>query len=82
MNYRTVLLSGIMSALIGSVLGWGMGQIALRQRHSQMNTYMSQPYQSLYGRRLVWIGAIAGFVIGSGEAWVLGQRNRRDDDPR
>lgn len=79
MNYRVVILSGIMSALIGSVFGWGLGQVAMRQRHSQMSDYISQPYQRLYGRRLIWIGAIAGFAIGAGEACVLSQRKRRDD---
>ena len=82
MNYRIVLLSGIVSALIGSGFGWGMGQIALRQHHSQINSYMSRPYRMLYGRRLIWIGAIVGFAIGAGEACILSQRHRSDDDQR
>jgi hypothetical protein len=79
MNYRVVFLSGVVSALIGSVFGWGMGQIALRQNNNQMNSYISQPYQLLYGQRLIWIGAIAGFAMGAGEACVLGQKHQRDN---
>ena len=78
MNYRVIFLSGVISALLGSMFGWGMGQIALRQHHSQMNSYMSLPYRLLYGRRLIWIGAIASFAIGTGEACVLCQRNQRN----
>lgn len=80
MNYRVVILSGIICALVGSVLGWGMGQVALRQHTSQMNSYVSLPYRNLYERRLIWMGAIAGFAIGAGQASVLGQRHHHDDE--
>ncbi|MFM1843521.1 MAG: hypothetical protein RLZZ490_2264 [Cyanobacteriota bacterium] len=82
MNYRVVILSGITCALVGSVFGWGVGQIALRQHSSQMKTYMSQPYQMLYGRRFIWIGAVVGFAIGAGQASILSQRHHSDDDQR
>ncbi|MEB3227921.1 MAG: hypothetical protein VKJ27_06020 [Synechocystis sp.] len=82
MNFRIVLLSGIVCALIGSVFGWGLGEIALRQHSSQMNSYVSLPYRKLYGRRLLWIGAVVGFAVGAGQAGILSQRRPHDDDHR
>ncbi|MEY2985518.1 MAG: hypothetical protein RLZZ568_2135 [Cyanobacteriota bacterium] len=78
MNYRVVILSGILCAFIGSVLGWGMGEMALRQHSSQMSRYVSPAYRQLYGRRLIWMGAIVGFAIGAGQAGILSQRHHRD----
>ncbi|AIE74786.1 MULTISPECIES: hypothetical protein [unclassified Synechocystis] len=80
MNYRVVVLSGVMTALLGTVFGWGMGQIALRQRPSQVQVTMSQPYRIFYGRRLIWFGAIAGFVLGAGQACVLAERKREKEE--
>ncbi|WLT37148.1 hypothetical protein NON20_14185 [Synechocystis sp. B12] len=79
MNYRVIVLSGVMTALLGTVFGWGMGQIALRQRPSQVQVTMSQPYRTFYGRRLIWFGAIAGFVLGAGQAvyWRRGKRKKK-----
>ncbi|MBD2618541.1 hypothetical protein H6G37_09965 [Synechocystis sp. FACHB-898] len=79
MNYRVIVLSGVMTALLGTVFGWGMGQIALRQRPSQVQVTMSQPYCTFYGRRLIWFGAIAGFVLGAGQACVLAERKKEKE---
>ncbi len=78
MNYRKILLAGIISALIGMVFGWGLGEIAMRQNQSQMRTYVSKPFRTLYTRRLIWITTIVGFAVGSGEACFLGQKKLRD----
>ena len=80
MKYRTIIVSGIITACLGSVFGWGVGQIALRQRPSQVQLTMSQPYRVLYQRRLVWFGAIAGFLLGAGQACVLGEKKREDEE--
>lgn len=80
MKYRTVIVSGIMTACLGGVFGWGMGQIALRQRPSQVQVTMSQPYRVLYQRRIIWFGAIAGFLLGAGQACVLGEKDREDEE--
>ncbi len=82
MNYRIVIVSGVMTAFLGSVFGWGMGQIALRQRPSQVQVTMSQPYRIFYQRRLVWIGAIGGFVLGAAQACVLGEKKREDEEAK
>ena len=80
MNYRKVLLAGIISALMGTVFGWGLGEIAMRQRESQMRTYISQPFRKLYTRRLIFITTFMGFMVGSGEACVLGQKQLHKRD--
>jgi len=79
MNYRVIVMSGVITALLGSVFGWGLGQITLRQRPSQMQITMSRPYRTLLGRRLIWFGAIAGFALGAGQACVLGEKKREDE---
>jgi hypothetical protein len=78
MNYRLILAAGVMTSLIGATVGWGMGQIALRRQSSQVQTYVSQGYQELYGRRFLWLGAITGGLIGMGQAAVL-QFKRAED---
>lgn len=78
MNYRAVIMSGIMTACLGSVFGWGAGQITLRRNSGQVQTTMSQPYQNLLQRRMIWIGAIAGFVLGAGQAGILAEKKRED----
>jgi hypothetical protein len=57
-----------------------MGQIALRQKPSQVQITMSQPYRVLYQRRIIWLGAIAGFLLGAGQACVLGEKKREDEE--
>lgn len=82
MNYRVVIVSGLVTAMLGSVFGWGMGQVALRRHRSQIQISMSRPYQELYRRRMVWFGAIAGFVLGAGQATVLGEKKRVDEEEK
>lgn len=78
MNYRLILAAGVMTTLIGATVGWGMGQIALRRQTSQVQTYVSQSYHELYSRRFIWLGAVAGGLIGMGQASVL-QLKRAED---
>ncbi len=80
MNYRLILATGLITSTLGATLGWGVGQMALRRYPSQMRTHVSQGYQTLYDRRLVWVGAIAGGLIGMGQVCVLQMKKLEDQD--
>jgi membrane protein DedA with SNARE-associated domain len=67
MNFKLVFASGIISSLIGAMIGYGVGQIALTRNISQVRSIHSTYYQNLYGRNFVWIGAGAFFAIGMGQ---------------
>lgn len=67
MNFKLVFASGVISALIGAMIGYGIGQIALTRNVSQIRSINSIYYQNLYGRNFAWIGAGAFFAIGMGQ---------------
>jgi hypothetical protein len=78
MNYRSVIATGLVTATIGATLGWGMGQIALRHSPSQLRTSLSDNYQNLYNRQFIWLGAIAGGLIGMGQNAVMQLKTQED----
>lgn len=75
MNIRLIFFSGIVTALIGSVIGFGAAQLG--QRDFNHLRYESQSYQNLY-RNYAWIGAGLGFVTGVGQACVRELKAQRD----
>lgn len=79
MNYKLVLVAGLVTSIVGGVLGWGMGQIALRQKPSQLRTSLSAGYQDLYNRQFIWLGALTGGLIGMGQECV---RQLKDEEDR
>jgi len=78
MNYRLVIATGVVTAIIGATLGWGMGQIALRRSSSQIRTSLSANYHNLYNHQFVWLGAIAGGLIGMGQNSVMQLKTQED----
>ena len=64
MNFKLVFASGVISSLIGAMIGYGIGHIALTRNVSQIRTIHSNYYQNLYSRNFVWIGAGTFFAIG------------------
>lgn len=75
MNYRLILFSGIMTALLGGLFGWALSYIG--QPDLNRTRFESEFYRDLY-RRYPLIGAGAGFVTGCGFA-VIGQTRRKED---
>ena len=47
MNFKLVFASGIISSLIGAMIGYGVGQIALTRNISQIRSIHSTYYQNL-----------------------------------
>lgn len=77
MNYRLVVYSAMMTALIGGLFGWAMSYIGQPDLNRQR--YESQFYQTLY-RRYPLIGAGLGLVAGAGFAVISQTRKQRDKD--
>jgi len=81
LNVKVVLASALASALVGSVIGFGAGQIAVRQHSSQVLTFYSDRYLNLYNNQYIWVGAISGFLFGVGQSCVL-QLKAEDEKSR
>ena len=75
MNIRLILFSGVVTALIGSVVGIGAAQLG--QRGFNHLKFESASYQNLYQHYAV-IGAGIGFVAGVGQACVRELKAQRD----
>lgn len=65
MNIRMVIFSGIMTALIGAVIGLGVSNIAQKETREKI---------------VVVTGATLGFLIGSGFQAVKQQKTERYQD--
>ncbi len=75
MNIRLIFFSGIMTALIGSVIGLGASQLG--QRNFNHLKYEGKSYQNLY-RNYALIGAGLGFAVGLGQACIRELKVQRD----
>lgn len=65
MNFRTIILSGIMTALIGAMFGLALSYIAQREARKPI---------------IIVSGAVLGFALGAFQASVRQQRQQRDEE--
>jgi membrane protein YqaA with SNARE-associated domain len=80
-NFKLMLASGVISALIGAMIGYGAGYLALnRHGSSQIHSYNSQSYERLYKHQFIWIGAIAGLLVGMGQSCVQQIKNQQEEE--
>ena len=77
MNNRLIIFSGIMTALIGAVIGLAATKIG--QPNFNQLQYSGQYYQDLY-KKYALIGAGIGFAVGVGQASVRELKAERDRD--
>ena len=71
MNYRMIVFSGIMAALIGAMIGVAV---------STMSEHAAVVRRDLSGRRFAIVGASLAFVIGAGYEAVRQEKVRRDEE--
>jgi hypothetical protein len=64
MNYRSIIFSGIMAALIGAMIGLAISHIAQRVERRRI---------------LVIGGATLGFVIGAFQQSIIEEKKQRND---
>lgn len=65
MNFRSVLYSGIMTALVGAMIGLALVNISRRE---------------LRAPQFIIVGAVVGFVLGSAFDAVRQQKDEDEDD--
>ena len=80
MNFKLVFASGVIAALIGSVIGYGIGNIALLNNTSQIRSVYSEYYKNLYGRNFIVIGALGGLAIGMGQECLRQMKQQQDNE--
>lgn len=78
MNIKLIIFSGIMTALIGAVIGLAAAKIGSRD-FNQLK-YESQFYQDLHEKYYALIGAGLGFAVGAGQECVRELKAQRDDE--
>ena len=76
MNIRLVLFSGIVTALVGSMLG--LAAVQLGQHNFNQARFQSESYKNLYGKYAL-IGAGVGFAIGVGQQCVRELKTQQED---
>lgn len=76
MNIKMVLFSGIVTALIGSMLGLAAAQMG--QRNFNQLKFQSGAYKDLYGKYAL-IGAGVGFAAGVGQQCVRELKTQQED---
>ena len=76
MNFRLVLFSGLVTALVGAGTGYGISRI--ERNPSQVNHRNPHHYQIIYGRYLTGAGAALGFCVGAGLQMVKELKEERD----
>ncbi|MBD2773204.1 hypothetical protein ICL16_14285 [Iningainema sp. BLCCT55] len=76
MNIKLIIFSGIMTALVGAMLGLAAAQIG--QRGFNQPKFEGQYYQDLHNRYTL-IGAGLGFIVGVGQECVREMKTDRED---
>jgi hypothetical protein len=76
MNIRLIIFSGVITALIGAVLGLAAARIG--QRDFNQLKYQGQYYQDLHNKYAL-IGASLGLAIGIGQECVRELKAQRKD---
>ena len=71
MNYRMIIYSGVMTALIGAMLGLVV---------SRMTDHAIVVRRELSGRRFAVVGTSLAFVLGAGYEAVRQEKARREDE--
>ncbi|WP_414582581.1 hypothetical protein [Scytonema sp. PCC 10023] len=77
MNIRLIIFSGIMTALIGAVIG--LAATKMGQRNFNQLEYEGQYYQNLH-KKYALIGACLGFTLGVGQECIRELKAERNRD--
>ena len=77
MNIRLIIFSGIMTALVGAVIGLAATKIS--QRNFDQLIYSGEYYQGLQ-EKYALIGAGIGFAVGVGQECVRELRSESNKD--
>jgi hypothetical protein len=78
MNIKLILFSGLITTLLGSVLGVAVAHIG--QPDFNQLKYESQVYQDLHRKYYVLIGAGLGFTVGASQECVRQLKAQRDKE--
>jgi len=74
MNYRLIIFSGIITALIGGVVGLGVSHLG--QPSFTQDRYQTAFYERLYNSYF-WIGSGVGLLVGMGQECVRQSQKER-----
>lgn len=77
MKIRLILFSGIMTAIVGAVIGLAATKIG--QHNFNQLKYEGQYYQDLQ-KKYVLIGASLGFALGVGQECIRELKTERDTE--
>jgi hypothetical protein len=74
MNYRLIAFSGIITAIIGGVLGVGFSHLG--QPDINQYRYQTPIYRTLYNNYF-WLGSGVGLLVGMGQECVRQSQKER-----
>lgn len=74
MNRRLIGFAGVITAMVGAVIGVAVAEMA-------QPDYQSQLYQNMH-RKYAVVGAVAGSLLGMGQETVRQIKQRRDQEEK